>query len=507
MEIHLPAVPLAEIFSYLDGFSLLQAAQVNKSWNVVADRESLWRRLCLRKWCFGDVTREHLCTQLWQQLGAQTWKQFFLHRTRQERCMEWARLDDFIYREIAGDYGDFGFVKYLSGSGLTMDGQGKSILCTVSDKGTLSTWDAQEGIMIWSSPVQQNFINNLATLPEMQLAITADMERTIKVWNCCDRDAVATHIMPHECFTLKAFLTKDGPFLLVGDYEGDIYTFIIPSLWCVSKVKAFEYPVQFLHCSPDNRWVFTSKLHESILPKVYLTECLLKPSEYCSPLYACLPFPLCFKACWTPRRENRITLMYRTHTHKFIGFITFDLRLEKNGNKERVLAQQIANFLLPPHIDFPMLMGISDENVIVFGSGPYLFLYTIDGLQLHRFDNHQNDITTLWVDSLHVLATSQDGSLHVYMWEEGGRHLKSCCHLENMKSLPPHWLQCRGLRQKAEGKKAKRSSWTSFKRPLVGPHQLLYLISTPGPAMRKKNHTPLGGGDSRSWPGHVGKRR
>uniref|UniRef100_A0A8C6WAR1 F-box domain-containing protein n=1 Tax=Nannospalax galili TaxID=1026970 RepID=A0A8C6WAR1_NANGA len=136
MEIHLPEVPLEGIFSYLDGFSLLQAAQVNKSWNVVADRESLWRRLCLRKWYFGDITREHLCKQ--------TWKQFFLRRTRQERCMQWARPEDFIYREIAGDYGDFRHVKYLSGSGLTMDGQGKSILCTVSDKGTLSTWDVQE---------------------------------------------------------------------------------------------------------------------------------------------------------------------------------------------------------------------------------------------------------------------------------------------------------------------------------------------------------------------------
>lgn len=30
MEIHLPNVPVMEIFSYLDAFSLLQAAQVNK---------------------------------------------------------------------------------------------------------------------------------------------------------------------------------------------------------------------------------------------------------------------------------------------------------------------------------------------------------------------------------------------------------------------------------------------------------------------------------------------
>ncbi|XP_008851501.1 F-box/WD repeat-containing protein 12-like [Nannospalax galili] len=417
MEIHLPAVPLAEIFSYLDGFSLLQAAQVNKvktlkipcclidqllagtplSWNVVADRESLWRRLCLRKWCFNDDTQEHLCTQLWQQLGTQTWKQFFLHRTRQERCMEWARPEDFVYREIPGDLGDFRLLEYLSGSGLTMDGQGKSILCTVSDKGTLSTWDVKEHIKTWSSPVQQSIITSLAILPEMKLAITGDLERAIKVWNCHDRDAVAIRTMPRDYCTLKAFLTKDGAFLMVGDSAGHIYTFMLPQLWCVSVVKSFECAVQLLQCSPENKWVFACKMHPHVFPKVFLTECLLNSSKNCSLLYICLPFAPFHKVCWTPRMENRVTIMYWRNSHNTMEFITFDLGLEKIGGKDAIEADQIANFLLPAHIGTPESMGVSDGNVIVFGSGPSLFLYTIDGLQLHRFEDHQRNIMTLWV--------------------------------------------------------------------------------------------------------------
>ncbi|XP_029411991.1 F-box/WD repeat-containing protein 12-like [Nannospalax galili] len=460
MEIHLPAEPLAEIFSYLDGFSLLQAAQVNKSWNVVADRESLWRRLCLRKWCFGDVTREHLCTQLWQQLGAQTWKQFFRRRTRQERCMEWARPEDFIYREIPGSFGmelgpleeipalvpllakncwgfftgDFRIIKYLSGSSLTMDGQGKSILCTVSDEGTLSTWDVQEGIKIWSSPVQDSIIINLATLPEMQLAITLDIQRTLKVWNCQDRDSLAAINISQGCYTLKAFVTKNIPFLMVGDCEGHIYTFTLPKLLYLSKVKGFEYPIQLLHCSPENKWVFACKIHPHVFPKKVKKQIKMYQSRG-SPQekLICLMVPV----NWAP--ENR---ELRRKVLKTVLDVVAQARYpssqvdsrgvgsgESNGRRLAVNAcscviahltmvnymdlsepwtvfivpadwtQQIANFLLPAHIDTPNLMGVSDANVIVFGSGPSLFLCTIDGLQLHQLDDHQRDIRNLWVCS------------------------------------------------------------------------------------------------------------
>lgn len=45
MAFYLPNVPLLKIFSYLDAYSLLQAAQVNKTWNIVADSDFLWRQV------------------------------------------------------------------------------------------------------------------------------------------------------------------------------------------------------------------------------------------------------------------------------------------------------------------------------------------------------------------------------------------------------------------------------------------------------------------------------
>lgn len=117
-------------------------------------------------------------------------------------------------------------------------------------------------------------------------------------------------------------------------------------------------------------------------------------------------------------------------------------------------------------MESPIWMGVGDGNTVVFESGPSLFLFTISGHLLQRFEDHQRTIGNLWVvgmslparrsllglwathpgcplkDPVHVLTTSTDDSLHLYMWDEEGRypHLKSCCHLEHVGNDPaPSW--------------------------------------------------------------------
>uniref|UniRef100_A0A673TZK8 F-box and WD repeat domain containing 12 n=1 Tax=Suricata suricatta TaxID=37032 RepID=A0A673TZK8_SURSU len=222
----------------------------------------------------------------------------------------------------------------------------------------------------------------------------------------------------------------------VGNAEGDIYTLTVPELRCVSKVHAFKYKIDLLHCSPDMKWIFASGMHQNILPRVFFTERLLKPLEGESPQSLSIPFSSCCRACWAPRKTSRITVMYRRGSSRKTGFTTFDLITERTGDRTVIQAQQIATFLLPLHMESPIWMEAGDGNLIIFESGRYLFVFTISGHQLQRFDDHQRTIGSLWADSLHVLTTSMDDSLHVYMWEEEGRYpyLKSCCHLESIGS-------------------------------------------------------------------------
>nr|XP_044992907.1 F-box/WD repeat-containing protein 12 [Jaculus jaculus] len=425
MELHLPDLPMMRILSYLDAFSLLQVSQVSKTWNKTAGSDLLWKKLCLKKWCF--------CKFIPRLENYQSWKEFFISQTKQEYLMARAKPEDFIYKEISGHIGIVFQVSYLSGNGITLTEPRKSVICITSSWCTISTWDVHKGTMIWSSPVQQKSLTLMATLPQMHLAITEDLNATLKVWNCRDENALATRAMPCHSRSMAPFLTKDGPFLAIGDCDGNVHTFTMPNLELLSTVNAFTYDVNHLHCSPDKKWIVAYGTHPRVLPKVFFLDSLLKPSEHSSPLHFSFPFASCYRACWIPRRENRIILMYRIGSNKVRGFITYDLMTtEMPGGQMDVKGQRVANFLLPPGIKCPHWMDVSPENVILFESGKKLLLYSITGKLLHQTADHQADVLRLQMDYPHVTVILEDGSLHLYMWDEERCHpyLRSCCHLE-----------------------------------------------------------------------------
>ncbi|XP_054576032.1 F-box/WD repeat-containing protein 12-like [Eptesicus fuscus] len=423
MEIQLPEVPMLHIFSFLDAASLLQVGQVSKYWKNIADEEHLWRNLCQRRWSIS-----------WEGLQVPSWKQLFLTHARRERCMMRAKPQDFAYKESTDTLGLLRPLAYLSGSGPSM-GEQKSVICTVSSKCMLCAWDVQEGLMIWSSPTQPTGIKRLATLPQRSLAFTLDGQETIKVWNCRDVNPLATLTMRTICSSMEVFLTDDRPVLMIGDSEGDIHTLTVPELKSVSRVNAFEHRVVYLHCSPNRKWIFASGTHQFILPKVFFAECLLRPSVGMDPLFVTLLLTFCTRACWALKCANRLTIMFRKEFFRRTAFVTFDMTAESPGGSTAIQAHQIASFMLADNMDAPECMGVCDGTTIVFESGRYLFLVTIHGHLLQKFDHHQNVICYIWMDPLHVLTTSMDNYLHLYMWEEGDCHprLQSCCHLEQKK--------------------------------------------------------------------------
>ena len=74
-----------------------------------------------------------------------------------------------------------------------------------------------QGIMTWESPGHPAVIMRLTTLPEMHMAVTVDIESTIKLWDYQNREALATNNLSSPCQLLKAVDTKDGPIVLVSD--------------------------------------------------------------------------------------------------------------------------------------------------------------------------------------------------------------------------------------------------------------------------------------------------
>ncbi|XP_045435593.1 F-box/WD repeat-containing protein 12 [Pipistrellus kuhlii] len=425
VQVPLPEVPMLHIFSFLDAASLLQAGQVSKYWNRMANEEHLWRSLCRSRW-----------PGSWEAPQECTWKQLFLAQGRRELRMLRAQPQDFSYREAPGGFGVQGPLAYLSGSDPSLTEQ-RSILCSGSSRCMLFAWDVQEGSLIWSSPAQWSAVKFLATLPKRSLVVTVDEQNTVKVWNCRDSRLLARRSLPRCCYSLELLLADRFPIVMVGDSGGDIYVLTVPQLDILSLVPAFDYSVNHLYCSPNRKWVFAGGSHPHVMPKVFAAQCLLRPSDTAR-LWVSLPFAFCSKASWALKCANRVTMMFRRALFRRTGFGTFDLSTRSPAGRTVVTTQQVASFMLPDGMESPFRMGSWDGTRIVFESGAHLFVFSIHGHMLQRFDHHQDIICHLWMDSVHVLTTSLDNYLHLYMWEEEGQspRLRSCCHLEQRRADP-----------------------------------------------------------------------
>ncbi|XP_064338487.1 cyclin-dependent kinase 20 isoform X5 [Camelus dromedarius] len=213
--------------------------------------------------------------------------------------------------------------------------------------------------------------------------------------------------------------------------EGALYTLTVPPLQLLSRVSVFPSNRTSLLCSPDRQWVFASTQNSDLGPKVFHTLSLLCPSEDEPPVYTTLPVELTSRACWAPAEAARLTVMHRNDNGMQLVVTTYELEAKKTRNRVDILVQQIASFLLPDTMMPPQLMKSHGSQVILLVSGSELVLFTVHGLQLAAFQDHQRPITSMWVGQTRVITSSFDLSLRVYLWSKDNKLpvLRSCYHL------------------------------------------------------------------------------
>ncbi|XP_077766748.1 cyclin-dependent kinase 20 isoform X3 [Canis aureus] len=396
-----------------------QRISASQVWNEVSRTKELWRQLCLRRWSSYKAPQ--------MTLGTQTWKEYYLCRSELEFRMESGRPEkDFICRAIAGHNGGIDELAYISTNECRFDGQEKSVVCTVSSDSTVRAWDVQEGTEIWSSPLQPAALVNLAAYPRLQLVVTVDKQGLIKTWKAENGREWASFSLPTSSSALQACDHPETPFLLVASAEGVMYTLTVPQLQLLSWTSVFPSSPTSLLCSPDGQWVFASTQDSDLGPKVFYTQSLRCVVEDEPPVSSTLPVLLTSRACWAPDETARLMVMHRNSDNMRLAITTYEL-----GTKQSQKVQQIASFLLPDNMMPPHLMKGHGSQVVLLVSGLELVLFTIQGLQLAAFQDHQKPITSMWVDQSRVLTASFDLSLRVYVWNKENKFpvLKSCYHL------------------------------------------------------------------------------
>nr|XP_013006125.1 F-box/WD repeat-containing protein 12 isoform X1 [Cavia porcellus] len=395
MALQLGPDELLHVFSFLEARDLLCAAQVNKVWNEVSQTKELWRHLCVSRWSSCKASR--------MVLGTQTWKQYYLCRSELKfRVASGRPGKDFICKAIAGHTGYIERLAYISTNEYRFDGGEKSVICTVSSDCTVRAWDLQEGTEIWSSPQQPVPLKNLVTYPQLKLVVTIDTKGLIKMWKAETGWELASFCLPTSSSAMEPCDHPEGLFLLAACVNGILYTLSVPQLQVVSTVVMFSNTFGSLLCSPDQQWVFVSAQDSGVRPKVFYTQSLLCPSEDEPPVSTTLPLWMCSQACWAPDEAARLIVVHKNEDDDMqLVVTTFELR-SKKSSKHRVdiLVQQVASFL-PDTLMSPHLMQGYGSQVILLTSGLELMLFTIHGLQLVAFQDHQKPITSMRVVSAH----------------------------------------------------------------------------------------------------------
>ncbi|CAM4599294.1 unnamed protein product [Caretta caretta] len=405
---------LVHVFSYLEAPDLLRAARVNQAWNEAAGTTSLWRRMCLDRWTFCNISN--------LTPGMQTWKQYYLHRSKLEHEMASGRPSaDYICRSMRGHKGKIVGLAYLSDNEHVFGaGKLRSVVCTASTDGTIRAWQVQEGTQIWSSPSQEVPFVKVITVPQYKLAISTDAFGTIKVWHGETGEELAAFSTSSSSSSLVTYSVNNKPFLTVATAGGAIYTLEVPHLNQVSCIAAFQNSsIDLLLCSPDKQWLVAgSTENANTFPKMFYTDCLINPVDE-PPVSSSMPVNNCAVVCWLPKAPARIAVMHQDRMAVQRNIIVFDLAVKKSKYKTEVLAQQIASFTLPQSTwPTTILMEGHGTETILLGCGSNLKLYSIFGTQLEAFQHHNNTITSIWVDSFHVVTSSLDLSLRVYTWKK-----------------------------------------------------------------------------------------
>ncbi|XP_073679567.1 F-box/WD repeat-containing protein 12-like isoform X1 [Garra rufa] len=264
----LPLDCLISVFSLLQDEDLIRASTVCKEWYHAAETPWLWRRMCLQRWSFCNVS------QLLSNTGSHSWKTYYLRRSHLEIKMKTGRSSaDYTCKSLRGHKGKVVGLAYLVGNDSCSDVWKQTpVVCSASTDGTVKAWDIHKGVNLWSSPAQSP-MQDIIVDPLQSVVVTSDSTGTIKTWKGATGEELACFNSGFSKTTLLSFSNKDSSFLMVGTVLGSLVVLTCPELSEVSRHMVCDsFSLNLLRSSPDKKWILAaSKEKFDLSPKVSQT--------------------------------------------------------------------------------------------------------------------------------------------------------------------------------------------------------------------------------------------
>lgn len=420
MEIcpHLPLDCLITVFSLLQDEDLISVSTVCKEWYHAAETQWLWKRLCLQRWSFCNVSQFRTDT------GTPSWKRYYLRRSHLEMKMKSGRsCADYTCKSLRGHKGKVVGFGYLVGNDDCSDvWKSTPVVCSASTDGTVKAWDIQKGVNLWTSPAQSP-MQDIIVDPVRSVVVTSDCTGTIKAWEGLTGQELASFESGLSNAKLMLFNDKSSSFVMVGSIQG-LVVLTCPALSEVSRHVVFDsFRVDLLLSSPDKKWIFTaSKENLDLCPKVFYTDTVCYPNEDEESLCQSLSINGCCAAVFLPSHHARIAVIHTDSLFSNKTVSVFDLTIKESKYKKEPQAQQVASFQIELRDRTNLTLEAKGSNTLLVTDGNFLKVYTLTGDLVASFEDHIQPITALCVDSFRVVTASRDLSLRVLTWRNDKQH-------------------------------------------------------------------------------------
>ncbi|KAK2885977.1 hypothetical protein QQF64_020485 [Cirrhinus molitorella] len=425
----LPLDCLISVFSLLQDDDLIKASTVCKEWYYAAETPWLWRRMCLQRWSFCNVS------QLLSDTGTHSWKAYYLRRSHLEMKMKTGRsCADYTCKSLRSHKGRVVGIAYLAGNDSFSDVWKQTpVVCSASTDGTVKAWDIHKGVNLWSSPAQSP-MQDITVDPLQSVVVTSDSTGTIKTWKGVTGEEVACFNSGFSKTTLLSFNNKDSSFLMVGTVLGSLVVLTSPSLSEVSRhVVCDSFGLNLLRSSPDKKWILAaSKENFDLSPKVFYSESVCFPDEDEDILCHSLPVTGCCAAVFLPSQPARLAVIHSDSRFNNKTLSVFDLTMKESKYKKETQAQQVASFQVTLSYRSDIILEARGSSTLLVTDGNHLKVYTFKGELVASFEDHLQPITALCVDSFRVVTASRDLSLRILTWRNDAEHgltLESQYHL------------------------------------------------------------------------------
>ncbi|XP_046896034.1 F-box/WD repeat-containing protein 12 [Hypomesus transpacificus] len=421
---------LIQIFSFLQDAALINTSSVCKQWHEAADTPWLWREMCLQRWDFCNIS------VVGAGRGKQQWKAYYLRRSHLEMKMTKGRSrGDYCCKSLRGHSGRVVGLDYLRGNSPQLFDfySCTPTVCSASSDGTVRAWDVQKGEQLWCSPLQSPMTSLVVDVCH-GVIFTADSTGVIKAWQGQTGQEMASYSSESPHCTLLQYSIDNNSYVSVGTSQGAVHTLSSPSLSKLSSLVVCDtFKVNLLQVSPDKKWMLAgTKENNDLSPKVISSQSLVMPTEEEEPQCQCLAVPGCCAVAFIPSQPARLATIHHRDSLHNRTLSMFDISMKKNKYKSEIQVQQVASFDVGINSTTSDVLLEAKGSTLVVVADKVLRVYSLTGALLASFSDHTEPITSICVDSFHVVTASWDLSLRVLTWRRDcnkGLTLDSRYHL------------------------------------------------------------------------------